>query len=334
MARHTLAGVSFAVCLVGLVAGADDRANPGPRVVDFVLGEWTDELRSSRSILWKCYLPENNETPAPVVLFSPGGGGTRHTNAMLGSHLASHGFAALHIQHEGSDDRAVRADPRALRAVNDPKASEQRFRDIAFVVKTLQSQDHIGDLKGRVDVDRIGISGHSYGGLTCQVAAGQRVKGYEQHLSVPSLKRAFILSPSPPRDSYGEAASAFTNMLMPMFSLTGAADIPPDKSFTASDRRIPFDQTTNVDQWLLVINGATHFTFSGQEILPRVARLLPGMEADPNLDANHACIRAAALAFWQTVMQDDPEARKYLSEGGYARFVGECGRVEVKLARR
>jgi predicted dienelactone hydrolase len=326
----------YLLCVHVSAAGAraDDRSKPGPQKVEVTDGEWKDADRASRSVLWKCYLPAGLDKPSPVIIFSHGGGGNRDTNAMLGNHLASHGFAAFHIQHEGSDDRAFRGNPRSLRDVNDPKASEPRFRDIAFVVANLQSKDRIGTLKGRIDPERIGMSGHSYGGLTCQIVAGQHVKGYEQKLAVPALKGVFILSPSPPREAYGDIKSSFTKMLMPMFSLTGTADIPPDKSFAAKERRIPFEQTTNVDQWLLVLDGATHFTFSGQKKLPKVARLLPGMDADPNLADNHACIRAAALAFWQTVLLRDPEAKKYLSEGEYARFVGKRGVVEFKAGKR
>lgn len=331
---RTLSISALLVFLTAVVARADDRAEPGPHKVEVIQGEWKDADRASRSVLWASYLPAGWDKPSPVVIFSHGGGGNRETNAMLGRHLASHGFAALHVQHEGSDDRAFRANPRSLRDVNDPKASEPRFRDIAFVVGKLQSTDRLGELKGRIDPERIGMSGHSFGGLTCQIVAGQQVKGYGQRLAVPTLKGVFILSPSPPRESYGDAKSSFTKMLMPMFSLTGTADVPPDKSFAAKERRVPFEQTTNVDQWLLVLDGATHFTFSGQKKLPKVARLLPGMEADPNLAENHACIRAAALAFWQTVLLGDPEAKKYLSEGEYARFVGRRGVVEVKAGKR
>jgi predicted dienelactone hydrolase len=333
MIIRTLPVLMLSGCFTAGVARADERSKPGPHRVEVIQGEWKDADRGSRSILWNCYLPTGRDKPSPVVIFSHGGGGNRETNAMLGQHLASHGFAALHIQHEGSDDRAFRADQRSLRAVNDPKASEPRFRDIAFVVANLQSKDRIGALKGRIDPERIGMSGHSYGGLTCQIVAGQHVKGYGQNLAVPALKGVFILSPSPPRESYGDAKSSFTKMLMPMFSLTGTADIPPDKSFAAKDRRVPFEQTANVDQWLLVLDGATHFTFSGQDKLPKVARLLPGMKADPNLAANHACIRAAALAFWQTVLLGDQEARKYLSEGEYGKFVGKRGVVEFKAGK-
>jgi dienelactone hydrolase len=302
--------------------------------VQVIEGEWKDTSRASRPVLWKCYLPADAKKPVPVVIYSHGGGGTRETNGMLGRHLASHGFASLHLQHEGSDVKAVRANPRSLKAVNDPNESEPRFRDIGFVVTRLQSGDQLGELEGRLDTERMGIAGHSYGGLTCQVVAGQQVKGFDQKLAVPALKGAFILSPSPPRDAYGDAKSSFGKMLMPMFSLTGTADNAPGKEFAAKDRRVPIDHTSNVDQWLLVLDGASHFTLSGEEKRSAVARLFPGMEADPHLADNHACIRAAAVAFWQTVFLQDADARRYLDGGGFAKLVGKRGTVESKPARK
>lgn len=315
-------------------AAADDRAEPGPYTVDEVLGEWKDSARKDRPLHWKAYLPKDAKSPAPVVLYSPGGGGNRESNAMLGRHLASHGFAAFHLQHQGSDDKAVRADRKVLKAINDPKASEDRFRDIAFAVKSLAVEAREGSLKGRLDPVRVGVAGHSYGALTAQIVAGQEVKGYGQKLAIPELRGAFILSPSPPRAAYGDERTAFSNMLMPMFHLTGTADRPPDLEFKAADRAVPFQKTSNVDQWLLVLKGASHFTMSGQERRPRIARLIPGMEDDPNLAQNHAFIRAAAVAFWQWTLLGDRAARRYLDDGAFRRFVGERGEFYLKSARR
>lgn len=221
-------------------AVADDRSEPGKYAVEEVYGEWKDSARKGRTILWKAYLPKESKTPAPVVLYSRGGGGNRESNAMLGRHLASHGFPAFHLQHEGSDNKAIRADRRALEAVNDPKASEDRFRDVAFAVKSLADEARTGPLRKRINPDRVGIASHSYGALTAQVVAGQVVNGYGQKLAVPELRGAFLLRPSPPRPAYGDEETSFVKMLMPMFSATGTADRPPDLSFTAADRTIPF----------------------------------------------------------------------------------------------
>lgn len=299
-----------------------------------VRGEWSDPERAGRSVLWKAYLPAGQKAPAPVVLFSHGAGGSRETNAMLGRHLASHGFVALHLQHEGSDNRAVRSNPRIMRAVQDPKASEPRFRDVAFVVQTLKKPERLGELQGRVDATRIGISGHSYGGLTTQVVAGQLVSGFGQRLAIPELKGAFVLSPSPPRTAYGTVQDSFKKMLMPLFWVTGTEDEAPGQEFTASERRVPFERTSNVDQWLLVLHGGTHFTFSGEERLTPVARLFPGMKPDPNLAANHRSIRVAALAFWQATLLGDRDARDYLDSGKLGSLIGSKSVFEIKPARQ
>jgi predicted dienelactone hydrolase len=312
---------------------ASDRSAAGPNNVTPIDGEWKDDTRD-RSVRWRCYLPSGSKEPVPVVLFSHGAGGSRETNGMLGRHLASHGIAALHLQHEGSDVRAVRANPLSMKAVHNPQASEPRFRDIDFVVKTLRKSERRDELAGRLDSGKIGMSGHSYGGLTTQVIAGQKVKGYGQRLAIPDLLGAFILSPSPPRPLYGDAETSFDAMFMPMFSATGTSDAAPARDFQPIERRVPFDRSTNVDRWLLVLDGATHFTFSGEEKLSPVARLFPGMDADPNLAANHACLRAGALAFWQATLFGDRNARTYLDQGEFAKFVGQRGTFESKPAKK
>lgn len=195
-------------------------------------------------------------------------------------------------------------------AVQGQKASEPRFRDIAFVVKLLKQPDRLGELKGRIDPTRIGISGHSYGGLPSQVVAGQFVKRFGYALAIPELQGAFILSPSPPRPSQGDTKDSFRNMPMPLFSVTGTEDEAPGRGFAAKDRRALFDHTSNVDQWLLILNGDTHFTFSGEETLFPVARLFPGMKPDPNLAANHEIIRAAATDRFRANTQTKTGSRR------------------------
>jgi predicted dienelactone hydrolase len=313
---------------------ADDLAQAGAHPVSVILGSWIDDQRDSREILWKCYLPKDATSPVPVVIYSHGGGGNRDTNEMLGRHLASHGIASLHIQHPGSDDVAVRTSPRSLKAVNSPKDSEPRFRDVHFVTKILSEPKKLGELSGKLDPDRVGIAGHSYGGLTAQVIAGQVIKDYDQKLALPKLKGAFILSPSPPREDYGEPETAFGKMLMPIFSLTGTADRPPDKAFTPKDRTELFQKAESVDRWLLVMEGASHFTLSGQKTRPRIAALIPGMEADPNLEKNHELMRIAAVAFWRTTLLQNQEAKKYLTEGEFNKRVGSRGKFEFQPGKK
>lgn len=312
---------------------AQELSLPGKHSVQSELSEWRDPSRNNRTILFKVYYPKTSTGPLPVVLFSHGGGGSREGNPVLGEHLASHGFVCVHLQHEGTDDRAFRRSPRSIAtAANDPAASAERFRDVAFAVKQVEQGNVVSFLRGKLDPKRIGISGHSLGGLTSQVIAGQQVKGYDRQFCLPGLRGAMILSPSPPRPGFGDSATAFRDMKMPMLSVTGTADTPPDKSFPASQRRVPFDRTNNVEQWLLVLDGATHFTFSGNTQRPRIASLLPGMEADPNLAENHAMIKAVALAFWQWTLLEDASAWEHLNSE-LPKLVRPRGTLEYKAAR-
>jgi predicted dienelactone hydrolase len=325
------------VMLLSIVSSslADERSEKGAFKVSITLGEWEDVDRNSRNVPWKLYLPEDTRDRAPIVVFSHGGGGSREGNAVLGAHLATHGFACLHIQHAGTDDKAFRSSPRSIAAAaNDPLKAEDRIRDVAFVIKQLTALSVTDPKFQKVNAELIGISGHSLGGLTAQVIAGQKITGFGQTLAIPSIKGAFILSPSPPRAGFGDSEQAFGSMMMPLFSVTGTADFPPDKSFEPADRKVPFTKTSGVDQWLLVLDGATHFTFSGNDNMPRIARFLPGMDADPNLARNHGCIKSAAVAFWQLTLNQDQQAAKYLNGDAFKQLIGQNGTIEFKPAKK
>ncbi|MFU8816707.1 MAG: alpha/beta hydrolase family protein, partial [Pseudomonadales bacterium] len=102
---------------------ADDyKSEHGPHAVVVLLGVWKDASRNDREVSWKLYLPRSADEPLPVVVWSHGLGGSRNGAEYLGRHLASHGFAAFHIQHPGSD-RAVLRRGRAplIEAIKDPE---------------------------------------------------------------------------------------------------------------------------------------------------------------------------------------------------------------------
>jgi dienelactone hydrolase len=310
----------------------DWRTNSGPYAVESSLGQWEDSERDNRVVKWRAYLPRVDRK-VPVVIFSHGSGGSRDGNAMLGEHLASHGFAALHLQHEGSDIDAFRSDPRATRGmIKDPRLSAPRFKDIRFVVSRLSAPTPEEPFIIRIDCMRIGMSGHSFGGLTTQVIAGQHVPGFDRQLAIPELKGAFVLSPSPPRAAYGDANSVFDSMRMPMFFMTGTDDAGPEDGFKADERRVPFDKSTGIDRWLAVLNTGNHFTFSGLDKVPRLIKFQTGIKDDPNVASNHALIRGAAISFWKWILLDDTTELQYLTNGGFASLVGKNGTFEFKPA--
>jgi len=296
------------------------KAQVGPFPVAVELGSWTDAAREGREVPFKLYYPQGAPEPLPIVVWSHGAGGSRDGAEYLGRHLASHGYAAFHLQHAGSDAAVLREHGREgmLREVARPAAAEARFADVPFAVERIVAMSAEGPYAGRLDPDRMGMSGHSYGAISTLVAAGQSSAEAGQRYAVPRFKGAFAMSPGPPRR--GSADEAFDDMLMPIFHLTGTEDGSPLGDMDPSEREKPFRTIGDVDQYLLVLEGGVHMTFSGRDAgYPRLAR-------------HHDLIRMAAVAFWDSRLRGHAAARAWLDGDGFAQELGADGRFERKPA--
>ncbi|SDS96254.1 hypothetical protein [Erythrobacter sp. HL-111] len=287
---------------------ADPRAVEGRFAVIERDGVWTDPARGGRAVPWRAFLP-NRPGRAPVALYSHGAGGTRDSGRQYGTHLASHGIASVHLQHPGSDRAAFQDNLRQVgRAIRDPRLAAPRFGDIGFAVAQLQtSRSEISD---GINARQLAVYGHSFGAITTLIAAGQRVEGFDRSFALPSLKAAVALSPSPPREHYGDVESAFADMLAPILHITGSQDDAPNGDFDAAARQVPFREINDVDQYFLSLHGANHFTFSGDPNPQFRGRSL----AYPGLGRHHGLIKASMLAFFQWTLEGDLGARTFLDD--------------------
>ena len=155
----------------------------------------------NRDIPIRAYLPAITNA-APVVLFSPGLGGSRVGSAFLGEHWAERGYVAICLQHPGSDDALWKGKPmrermEAMRQAATPDNFLLRVQDVPAVLDQLErwNADKPNPLAGRLDLKHIGMSGHSFGAVTTQAVAGEtfaRIEGtWTRALKLPScLARA------------------------------------------------------------------------------------------------------------------------------------------------
>ncbi len=318
-----MARLLFFIAAVVALGAADyqPHSGPGPFEVQIETGEWVDHRRQGREVPWKLYLPAEGDAALPVVVFSHGLGGSRNGAEYMGRHLASHGYAAFHIQHHGSDSGVLKDGVQnALRnAQGNLRAALDRFRDVQFSVDRIEAMTASGPLAGRFDVERMGISGHSYGAITTLVAAGQTGRALGHTLAEPRFRAALAFSPSPPRR--GDPAQAFKKMLMPIFHITGTGDGDPLGQMKPEDRQTPFRTIRNVEQYLLVLEDAVHMTFSGRRA------------GYAKLGRHHDLVRMAALGYWDAYLRGDAAAREWFTEGGLAGALGEDGSFERSPAR-
>lgn len=321
------AAIAILVLLIapspGRAAGTDYAAR-GPHPVAVLEGEWRDPVRD-RIVPYLIRYPADLARPAPVVIFSHGLGGSRTGAAYYGDHLASHGFVVVYVQHPGSDV-GIFQDKALTREVADqslaPRSTLNRFFDIPFALDQLAALDGApGPLQGRLDMNRVGMSGHSFGAVTTEVMAGQ-VFPAGRSLPEPRFKAFLAMSPSPDRD--GNNARAFARIDRPFLFLTGTKDeaqVGPRALESAENRVKPFDAINGVPESLVVLTGGDHMVFSGRQ---EMGRSRPGDERFRDV------VKAASLAFWDAYLTEDDVALHWLRDGGLSGYASGVATVKAK----
>lgn len=263
-----------------------------------------------RTIPIRVQLPTTKE-PAPVVLCSHGLGGTRFTCDCLSDHWAKRGYVAVFLQHPGSDDSVWRdvGLGKRMAAMRDAASGKNlllRTGDVRAVLDQLATWNADADhpLHGRLDLEHVGMSGHSFGAMTTQAVSGQSMPVIDKKLVDERIDAAFAMSPGAPADP----DRAFGKVKVPWLLMTGTNDVSAIRETDVATRRKVFPALPKtIDRYELVLDGAEHSAFT--------ERGLPGdgHQRNPN---HHRVILAISTAFWDTQLRGDTAARAWLDGDG------------------
>ena len=266
----------------------------------------------NRDIPVRIYLSVE-KTPAPVVLFSHGLGGSREGNAFMGNHWALRGYAAVFLQHSGSDTSVWKDQPagQRMKAMKDAAGGENfilRVKDVPAVLDQLAAWDKEAghSLSGRLDMARIGMSGHSFGAVTTQAVSGQEFARGKWSFTDSRSKAAVAFSPScPAREN--NLDQVFGKVEIPWMLMTGTKDNSIIVDTDAKSRLKVFPALPPGGKYELVLHRAEHSAFTD--------RALPGdtEKRNPN---HHRSILALSTAFWDTYLRDSESARVWLEGDG------------------
>jgi predicted dienelactone hydrolase len=326
MTKHVHAMLLAAFLTIN--AGAQEKVSwpkpdPGPQMVANLTFDWKDDKRS-RIVPVKIYHPKDMTKTAPIIVFSHGTGGSRETYAYLGSFWASHGYVCVHPQHAGSDAKAILAFGNVKdglkKAVSNPQNAVERVKDVTFVLDQLAKLDKDdAAFKGKLNLDAVGGSGHSFGAHTTLAVAGQTMAGVD----LRDKRVKAIIPMSAPVPKLG-ADRAFAGIAVPSLHMTGTLDDSPIGDTTAKERRVAYDKITKADKYFINFEGGDHMIFSG--------RLT---KADRQLDADfQRVIKQTSLAFWDMYLKNDAKAAAWLTGNGMRDYVGKQAGVETKLMRK
>ncbi len=290
------------------------------------------------------YLPEpfgrTRQTlfPAPVIVLSHGLGSDRTTYLYLASYLATHGFAVVSMEHPGSSAEQLLA---LLEARTDVVVPDEEFinrpLDVKFVLDQLDNQVRTNPrLLEKLDLQRVGVLGQSYGGYTTLALAGAPLNFLALGDSCPPRLVSFNLSlllqcqasnlPSQIQDladSRVKAAISVNPIGSVLFGQAGLSQIKiPLMIVSSSSDTIapalaeqirPFTWLTTPHRYFLLIGNGTHFSTvgqssSGEQVLP-----IPVAAIGPRPDLAQRYLQVMSLAFFETYLTDDQRYRPVLS---------------------
>ena len=111
--------------------------------------------------------PLREEGPYPLILFSHGSGGIRYQSVFQTVHLASHGYVVVSLDHHGNTMYDLIME-REVSAGGIARFAASRPVDMKWLYDLVKERvNKSGDLLHNfVRVEDVGITGHSYGGLT------------------------------------------------------------------------------------------------------------------------------------------------------------------------
>lgn len=295
-------------------------ANVGTRVVDLVFSA----AQPTREIPLLAYLPQG-QAPAPVVLFSHGLGGSREGSSFMGQHWAARGYVAIFMQHAGSDtsvwrEKAVNQRMAAMKEAASARNLVTRVKDVHAVIDQLTrwNSEKGSVLNGRLDLKKIGMSGHSFGALTTQAVSGEKFPVGGRTID-SRIKAAIMFSPSSPRS--GSANEAFGAVAIPWMLMTGTKDVSPIGDADVASRLAVFPALPPGRKYELVLDDAEHSAFT--------ERALPGDHEKRNPNHRRA-ILALSTAFWDAYLKADTAAREWLDHTGPGTVLEAGDRWRVK----
>ncbi len=308
--RYLALTVTGLILLARVVHAYNPLSEP-PSFKPLILDLSLHDTARNRDIPLRFYLPDSH-LPAPVVLFSPGLGGNRAGSAYLGKHWSARGYVALYVQHPGSDDAVWKGIPTAKQAGSFRKAASVknfylRVQDIHTVLKQLSffNRNPNTPLHGRLNLSKIGMSGHSFGAITTEAVSGENFPIIGQKLTDEHIKAAIAFSPSLPGVS--SATNAMQKVAIPWMLMTGTKDISLVGHTDAADRLLLYPALHHAPKYEVILNNAEHSAF--------IDRSLHG-DREPRNPNHHRVILALSTAFWDSYLMNHHSALQWLNGSG------------------
>ena len=300
----------------------------------------TDTSRS-RNVPIKVHYP-TEKGEFPLIIISHGAGGDWDTHFALAHHLATHGYIVFCLEHIGSNTKTLKRTIRIFKNLNemihDGTEVLGRPKDVSFAINQAINWNKSNEtLKNKIDIQNIGVLGHSFGAFTSMVIAGMKPalywleprsnygNGLGQDMKDKRVKACVALSPQGVGEPFFIKESFYT-LSIPLLGISGTDDkqqggLPPINRYNAFE----FWSSTgnNVFVWL---SNAHHLDFTDSE-----GGETQGMKSKNRKEVQKV-VRATTLLFFNQHLKNDYTAKTLINTNGLKPYLsGEVNNVEVRI---
>ncbi|KAB8329893.1 alpha/beta fold hydrolase [Scytonema tolypothrichoides VB-61278] len=296
------------------------------------------------------YLPQPKSAitpePYPVIVISHGLAEDRNSFVYLAQHLASYGFAVAALDHPVANSKQFQ---QFLAGIASPPQSTElidRPLDVKFLLDELQRLSETDSrFKNKLNLQQVGLIGHSLGGYTGLALAGGNFDFAKIHqecnpnrsLNISTflqcrandlkrdkypiqddrIKAIMIMNPL---NSVLFGEQGISTIAIPVMMVAGSQDI-----FTPAvpEQIRPFTKLGSKDKYLALIENATHF--SVQLDLPTSENVIPVPQGllGPDRKNVYSYMNALGVAFFQTHLRKQQEYKSYLT-ASYAKSISQA----------
>lgn len=254
-----------------------------------------EDSARNKTLQFRATFAADKSGKLPVIVWSHGMYGSQDFYKPLVEHWAAHGYLVLQPTHSDSLRRGS--------GLKNPTSDwMSRPLDVSFLLDSIASHEDLGK---RADLQRVGMGGHSYGAHTTLLVNGAEPNFGRNYAD--SRPKAF-LAISPQGDNRLLSGDSWLGLKRPTLFISGDND-KTRHGESAITRRIPYDQASPGEKYLLWIKDA-HHNFGG----------ISGARHSGSGPANGdqvALVKSATLAFWDSYLKGEPKAQTLIRTGAF-----------------
>jgi predicted dienelactone hydrolase len=254
----------------------------------------------------------------PLVVFSHGKGGIRLQSNFYTAYLASHGYVVVAPDHTGDTIVELLREVKEtgdIQADSTLEALANRPEDVIAVLDLLDDvlrADDGADIADVVDLDRVGLTGHSFGALTSFIVATKDFRIDAVVGQTPTSQDVVELQQDTP----------LTDVRIPMVVQSATLDNTLPEATNAA----PLYRTLQTEKAWLSLARAGHFTYSDLCVLD-VDAINAAIELDVSNVLDDGCgsdaippalaepvIRRSAIGAFNLYLRGSTDSRTFLTQ--------------------